>query len=333
MTLMSGPGQNGEQRLSNEGRIALLDAAPDAMVCVAATGRIALVNVQAERLFGYPREELEGQLIEVLVPEVARAMHPQRRAGYMADPVPRAMGAGLELAGRRRDGSTFPAEISLSAMDTDEGTLVMAAVRDVTKQREAAATEARLASIIQSSHDAVIGETLDRVITSWNPGAERLYGYAAADMIGQHIDALIQPETRDQEKAIQAAITRGGQVEQFQSDRVHKDGTTITVSMILSPIADSSGAIVGVSTVSRDISGRQRAETRFRAILDAAPDAMVCVAATGRITLVNVQAERLFGSPRQELEGQLVELLVPEAVRSVHPRRRAGYMADPVPRA
>jgi PAS domain S-box-containing protein len=330
---MSGPGQNGEHRLFTEGTMALLDAAPDAMVCVAPTGRIALVNAQAERLFGYQRQELEGEFIELLVPEAARAMHPKRRAGYMADPVPRAMGAGLELVGRRRDGSTFPAEISLSAMDTDEGTLVMAAVRDVTTQREAVETAARLASIIQSSHDAVIGETLDRVITSWNPGAERLYGYAAADMIGQHIDALIRPETRDQEKSIHAAITRGGQVEQFQSDRVHKDGTLVRVSMILSPIADSSGKIIGVSTVSRDIGGRQRAETRFRALLDAAPDAMVCVATTGRITLVNAQAERLFGYQRQELEGELIELLVPAAARAVHPRRRAGYMADPVPRA
>jgi PAS domain S-box-containing protein len=112
--------------------IALLDAAPDAMVCVDAEGRITLVNAQVERLFGYPREELEGQLVEMLVPEAARAVHPQRRAGYVADPVARPMGAGMQLTGRRRDGSTFPAEISLSAIDTDEGTLVTAAVRDVT---------------------------------------------------------------------------------------------------------------------------------------------------------------------------------------------------------
>jgi PAS domain S-box-containing protein len=302
------------------------------MVCVADTGRITMVNAQAERLFGYERQELEGQLIELLVPEAARAVHPRRRARYLADPVPRPMDTGLQLAGRRRDGSTFPAEVSLSALETEEGTLVMAAVRDVTKQREAAATVRRLASVIQSSHDAVIGETLDRVITSWNPSAERLYGYVAADMIGQPIDALISPENRDKEMAIRAAITRGGRVEEFQSDRVRNDGTKVTVSMILSPIADSSEKIVGVSTISRDLSGRQLAETRFRALLDAAPDAMVCVADTGRITLVNVQAERLFGYQRQDLEGQLIELLVPEDARAVHPRLRAGYLADPVPR-
>ena len=132
------------------------------MVLVTADGRIAVVNSQAERLFGYQQQELEGQLVELLVPQAARGVHPKRRAGYIAHPVPRQMGAGMDLAGCRRDGSTFPAEISLSAIDADEGILVMVAVRDVTKQREAAATTAQLASIIQSSHDAVIGETLDR---------------------------------------------------------------------------------------------------------------------------------------------------------------------------
>ncbi|HTT52435.1 MAG TPA: ATP-binding protein [Streptosporangiaceae bacterium] len=115
--------------------LAFVDAAPDALVCVAPSGRITLVNAQTERLFGYRRQELEGELVEVLVPEAARAVHARQRAGYVADPVPRPMGAGLQLTGRRRDGSTFPAEISLSAIDTGDGTLIAAAVRDVTQRR------------------------------------------------------------------------------------------------------------------------------------------------------------------------------------------------------
>ena len=114
--------------------VALLEAAPDAMVCVAADGRVVLVNAQAERLFGYQRAELIGQPVEILVPDTARAVHPGHRAGYVADPRHRPMGAGMPLAGRRRDASTFPAEISLSAIDTDEGILVTAAIRDVTAQ-------------------------------------------------------------------------------------------------------------------------------------------------------------------------------------------------------
>ena len=133
--------------LSDRRSAALLDAAPDAMLCVAADGRIAAINSQAEQLFGYPREELVGQPVEILVPVAAQAVHPRHRAAYAANPRPRPMGAGLQqLAGRRRDGSTFPAEISLSAIDTDEGLLTIAAVRDVTERLAARAEQERLKS-------------------------------------------------------------------------------------------------------------------------------------------------------------------------------------------
>jgi protein-histidine pros-kinase len=113
----------------------LLEAAPDAIVGVNATGVIVLVNAQTERLFGYPREELLGQALEILIPESSRHHHPEHRSAYIADPRPRPMGAGMELAGRRRDGSEFPAEISLSAIDTEGGVVVAAAVRDVTERK------------------------------------------------------------------------------------------------------------------------------------------------------------------------------------------------------
>ena len=122
----------------------LLEAAPDAMVCVEADGRIALVDGQVLRMFGYSRAELVGQPVEVLVPEDARAFHSQYREGYAEDPDPRPMGAGLQLAGCRRDGSTFPADISLSAIDSPEGMLILAAVRDVTDRLEAQAEAERL---------------------------------------------------------------------------------------------------------------------------------------------------------------------------------------------
>jgi PAS domain S-box-containing protein len=117
--------------------LGLLEAAPDATVCADSGGRIVLVNAQAERLFGYRREELAGQPVEILVPDARQTAHPGLRAGYAADPRPRLMGAEQELSGRRRDGTTFPAEIALSALDTDQGLLVSAAIRDVTQQRQA----------------------------------------------------------------------------------------------------------------------------------------------------------------------------------------------------
>jgi PAS domain S-box-containing protein len=124
--------------------VGLLDGAPDAMVCVAANGQIALVNAQTERLFGYRREELVGQEMEILVPDAVRAAHAAHRTRYMADPESRPVRAQTEPSCRRRDGSTFPGEISLSVIDTPDGILVMAAVRDVTERLEVLAERERL---------------------------------------------------------------------------------------------------------------------------------------------------------------------------------------------
>src|ERR1039458_5383133 len=122
----------------------LLETVSDAVVCVDAGGRLVLVRSQTERLFGYRRDELAGQPAEILLPDAGQAGHPAHRAAYLADPRPRQMGAGMELAGRRRDGSTFPVGVSASAIDTGEGILVSAAVRDVTERLELQAERERL---------------------------------------------------------------------------------------------------------------------------------------------------------------------------------------------
>ena len=186
---------------------ALLEAAPDAMVCMAADGRVVMVNAQAERLFGYERAELIGQPVEILVPEAARAVHPGHRAGYVADPRHRPMGAGLSLAGRRRDASTFTAEISLSAIDTDAGILVAAAIRDVTAQlrvkdleRSAQSLESFIYAVSHdlraplralSGYSELLLEEYGGVLGEEGRGyAERIV--AVSMQMGQLIDCLLQ---------------------------------------------------------------------------------------------------------------------------------------------
>jgi protein-histidine pros-kinase len=188
---------------------------------------------------------------------------------------------------------------------------------------------AHLAAIIASSEDAIISKDLDGRITSWNPAAERMFGWSASDAIGQPIAIIIPVDRLAEETEMLERIRHGEAVHHYETVRLRKDGRAIDISLALSPIKDASARIVGASKIARDVSGRKRAETQFRDFLEAAPDAIVIVNPDGKIVVVNSQTEKLFGYSRSELLGQPVELLVPSRYVDRHPEHRAGYFADP----
>jgi PAS domain S-box-containing protein len=188
-----------------------------------------------------------------------------------------------------------------------------------------------LAVLVESSPDAIIGKTLGGVITSWNTGAQRLYGYRGEEVLGRSAAMLFAPGLQQVETELMQRIARGERVEQYEVQRQRKGGAVITVALTLSPIADPHGHITGAASISRDLSERQRAEAMFRGLLEAAPDAIIGVTRDGAITLVNAQTERMFGYRREELLGQPIDILVPERVRPELPERRDAYFADPQP--
>ncbi|GGJ94090.1 histidine kinase [Pilimelia anulata] len=311
----------------------LLDAVPDAILLVDGDGVVRMANEMAEELFGYGPREMIGESVDALVPGDTRNRHAGHRLEYSGAPSRRAMGRGRTLAARRRDGTEFPAEISLAALSTAGGQLVAAAVRDVTERIQAMEARALLASIVESAHDAVVSRTLDGIITSWNSAAERIYGYPAAEVIGKEILVIVPDDQQeiDHEHDVLARIARGEHVDRMRMRRRRADGTIVTVSVSIAPI-HRGDRIVGAASVSRDLSREELAEAKFQGLLEAAPDAIVGVGRDGRIMLVNAQAEALLGYPRDELLGRPVEVLVPTDVRATHPGLRQEYFADPRPR-
>ncbi|MDP3858136.1 MAG: PAS domain S-box protein [Stagnimonas sp.] len=316
--------KNAEQRFR-----ALLETAPDAMVIIDQSGNIRLVNAQAERIFGCGREDMVGQPVEFLIPHRLHPQHERHRQAYFTAPKVREMGAGLELAGRRRDGSEFPIEISLSPLETEQGTWVTAAIRDITQAKRERDAAVRLAAIVESSNDSIMGKDLAGLITSWNKAAEAAYGYRAEEVIGRNVTMLFPPEKQHEEEELLARVRQGEQVQHFETQRMAKDGRRMDMSLTISPIRDAQGHVVGASTIGRDIGERKRAESRFRSLLETAPDAMVIIGADGRVALVNAQTERLFGYPRAELIGQTVEMLIPERLRDRHLGHRDRFFGEP----
>jgi PAS domain S-box-containing protein len=200
--------------------------------------------------------------------------------------------------------------------------------RDTTHQREADVARAQLVAIVNGTDDAVIGQTLDGVITSWNPAAERQYGHTAEEAIGQSI-RLIVPVGEACELDELHHIRQNQPVRLHNTVRRRKDGSHVHVEISVSPIRDLAGNVVGAASISRDITDRLKAEQRFRQLVLAAPDAMVIVDDRGTIVLVNEQTERLFGYQGAELIGKPVDVLVPPGVRGQHAAHRQSYLADP----
>lgn len=253
-------------RLGHDARLeSLLEAVPDAMVVVDPAGVILLVNRHSEALFGYGRGELVGRHIELLVPTALRPGHVAHRDHYVAHPTIRSMGIGLELAGRRRDGTQIPVEISLSPVDTKNGLVVIAAVRDITDRRVARDRE-WMASTMENSDDAILSQALDGHITSWNAAAERLYGYAASEALGMAFSVLVPPGHGNDLAEILGLVTLGERVEHYETSRISKGGRLIDVSVSASPVRDSLGNVVGVSTIARDITRRKKAEATIRVL-------------------------------------------------------------------
>jgi PAS domain S-box-containing protein len=298
----------------------LLEAAPDAMVVVNDRGEIVLLNLQAEKQFGYRRDELLGQKVTNIIPVgfAERLLADGLRSP--ADALAQQIGTGIELIGRRKDGAEFPIEIMLSPLESTEGILVTAAIRDISIRKEAEThlmqLEARSRGLLTAAPEAMLVVDQRGEIVLLNLRAEKEFGHGRDELLGQNVTSIIPEGFAERLLADGVDVLARQIAAGIDLTGRRKDGNTFPIEIMLSPLEGGEGILV-----IRDISLRKDAEkhlaqmeARYHGLLEAAPDTMVVVNHTGEIVLLNLQAEKEFGYRRDELLGQNIKKIIPEPV-------------------
>jgi len=224
-------------------------------------GIVVAWNASAEDLYGYTAQEMIGQPIATVVPERLHEESVRVLQGIAAGKSQ----ARFETVRRRKEGSPIQVSLVVSPVKNSLGEIVGASTiaREIIDRKHREECE-RLAAVVESSDDAIIGETLEGTITAWNPGAANLFGYSPLEAAGKPIQMLLPPERINEESEILERIKNGQRVKHFETVRVRKNGTEVHVSVTISPIRDRSGAIIGASQIARDMSGRKCAEEELR---------------------------------------------------------------------
>jgi PAS domain S-box-containing protein len=244
----------------------LFEVSPDAIFVTDTDGIIRGANPRAAELFGHTQAEFFGQPVENLMPQRFRALHPSHRENYNAHPRARQMGAALNLYGLRKDGTEFPVDIMLKPLVTPSGPVVLSFVRDATEQRIAIEalrrSDQQLRSIIESVHDyAIYLLDPDGGVSTWNPGAQRIKGYAAEEILGLNFSRFFTQEDVERGRPIELLrlAAERGRIEE-EAWRVRKDGTRFWADVIITAIRDTTGSLIGYAKVTRDFTDRKRAE-------------------------------------------------------------------------
>jgi PAS domain S-box-containing protein len=296
-------------------KAAILESALDCVVTIDAGGRVISFNPAAEATFGYAREEALGRdFAELMLPERDHPRHRSELASMCSGEESLMLNRRVELAGTRADGSEFPMELAVVPTGGEPPTFT-GFMRDLSDRNRSAEVAARLAAIVESSDDAIIGKDLEGVITSWNPAAEALYGYSAGEAIGRRVDMLITDPVEFE--LVRRTVAEGRGVAPYETVRRRKDGSLVDVSVSVSPVFDDAGAVVGGAAIGRDITAQRESdralglsELRYRTLVSQLPDAAVyqydrdfrIVAAEGAlIELGGSTADQLVGRTLWEL--------------------------------
>ncbi|MFN2476785.1 MAG: PAS domain S-box protein [Chthoniobacterales bacterium] len=253
-------------RESAQSTQSILQSALDSIIVIEEDGRVREFNPAAERMFGYQRDAVIGkELAELIIPPALRERHRQGLAHYLATGEGPLLGKRIEVPALRSDGTEILVELAITPYQLRGKPVFTAYLRDITHVHRGAQAMQRLVAIVESSNDAIISKDLDGVITSWNSGAQRIFGYTADEVIGQPITMLIAHEKQSEEAAILDRLRRGEPIGHYETTRRRKDGSVVELSLTVSAIKDDKGAVVGASKIARDITDRVQHEKRREA--------------------------------------------------------------------
>jgi PAS domain S-box-containing protein len=308
---------------------AIVDSASDAIISTDAHGVIETWNDAAARMFRYSDEEILNQSIFLVIPP---ALHHEIKSRFecvrSGERVESYEAQILANGGEKKGVSASMSPVRNSGGEVVGAVLVL---RDIEVRRQEEIERARLAAIVESSDDAIIAKDLNGVITSWNIAAERMFGYTTDEIVGRSILTIIPPELQHEEPTILSQIRAGNRVEHLETQRLHKSGRRLEVSLTSSPIRDHRGKVIGASKIVRDISTRRQADDarlRLAAIVESSDDAIISKNLDSIITSWNAGAQRMFGYKPEEIIGQSVMRLMPRDLYGQEPeiiqKLRAG---------
>jgi PAS domain S-box-containing protein len=294
-----------------------LSSIGDAVIVTDALGNVAFMNPVAESLTSWTDVEAKGKSIAEIFPIVDESTR-----DTIENPINEVIQTGsiIQLSNHAiligKDGSEISIEDSAAPIKDANGKVFGAVLvfRDVSDQKRAHAAQAQLAAIVESSNDAILSEDTNGIILTWNRGAEAIYGYAPAEIIGKPVSMLVPADRTQELSMIHSRIFQGQRIEHFETKRRRKDGTLIDISLTVSPIRDAHGRITGVSKVARDITSRKQAETEhayLASIIQSTDDAVVGKTLESVITSWNPAAESMFGYTAAEAIGQRIYLIIP----------------------
>ena len=242
----------------------LLESSPDGILVTSSNGKIFLVNARTEEMFGYTRDELIGTSVETLIPPILDDGHREEEKEDGRHQRVLKMATEHSLSGRRKDGSEIPVEITLNPTEVEGEAVTLAMIRDVTDSRAALEARLQLASIVDASTDAIIRMDLDGKVVGWNKGAERLFGYTADEMIGNFSSQFAGPEQYEEQERNRKMLLRGEALTIPETVRMRKDGRPVDVSASVFPLKNTSGKIIGLAAIARDITDQLKLRRQFQ---------------------------------------------------------------------